>query len=95
MHKNVDLSGEAFDKNSKHNFSMGEEGGPSEINYVRSVFYKRGGARPKSTGCGCQGFHSFGCNDVDSFISEANKFSHFEIFDHFSLKVSATKDFKQ
>ena len=86
MHKNVDLSGEAFDKNSKHNFSMGEEGGPSEINYVRSVFYKRGGARPKSTGCGCQGFHSFDCNDVDSFISEANKFSQFRDFWQFSSK---------
>ena len=80
MHKNVDLSGEAFDKNSKHNFYMGEEGGPSEINYVRSMFYKRGGARPKSTGCGCQGFHSFDCNDVDTFISEDNKFSQFRDF---------------
>ena len=80
MHKNVDLSGEAFDENSKHNFSMGEEGGPLEINYVRSLFYKRRGARPKSIGCGCQRFHSFDCNDVDSFISEANKFSQFRDF---------------
>ena len=60
------------------------------------MFYKREGARPKSTGCGCQGFHSFGCNDVDSFISEANKFSQFRDFwSFFSTKVSATKDFKQ
>ena len=91
MHKNVDLSGEAFDKNSKHNFSMGEEGGPSEINYKCSLFFKRGGARPKSTGCGYHGFHSFDCDNVDGFISEANKF---KIFDHFSRKVTAVKDFK-
>ena len=95
MHKNVDLSGEAFDKNSKHNFSMGEEGGPLEINYVRSLLYKRRGARPKSIGCGCQRFHSFDCNDVDSFISRLTNFLNFEIFDHFPLKVSAAKDFKQ
>ena len=62
---------------------MGQEGGAS--NYVRSLFYKRGGTRPKSTGCGCQGFHSFYCNDVDSFISEAKNFVNFDIFDHFSL----------
>ena len=80
MHKNVDLSGEAFDKNSKHNFSMGEQGGPLEINYVRLLLYKRGGARPNSTGCGCQGFHSFGCIDVDNFISEANKYSQLRDF---------------
>ena len=80
MHKNVDLSGEAFDKNSKHNFSMGEEGGPSEINYIRSLIFKRGGARPKSTGCECQGFYSFSCDNVDGFISEANKFSQFRDF---------------
>ena len=59
---------------------MWEEGGPSEINYVRSMFYKKGEARPKSTGCGCQGFHSFDCNDVDTFISENNKFSQFRDF---------------
>ena len=83
MHKNVDLSGEAFDQNSKHDFSMGEQGGPSEINYVRLLLYKRGGARPKSTDCGCQGFHSFGCNDVDNFISEANKYS--QLWDFWSF----------
>ena len=95
MHKNVDLSGEAFDKNSKQNFSMGEEGGPSEINYIHSLFFKRGGAKPKSTGCGWQGFYSFDCDNVDGFISEANKFSQFRNFYHFSLKVSVAKDFKQ
>ena len=80
MHKNVDLSGEAFDKNSKQNFSLGEEGGPSEINYIHSLFFKRGGAKPKSTGCGWQGFYSFHCDNVDGFISEANKFSQFRDF---------------
>ena len=93
MHKNVDLSGETFDKNSKNNFSMGEEGGPSEINYLRLFFYKRGGARPKSTDCGCQGFHSFASNDVDSFISEANKFSQFRDFRPFFSKSFCCESF--
>ena len=61
-------------------FLKGREGGPSEINYVRSLFYKRGGVRPKSNGCGCKGFHSFGFVDVHNFISQANKFSQFRDF---------------
>ena len=61
-------------------FEKRRGGGPSEINYVHSLFYRRGGARPKSNGWGCQGFHSFGMIDVHSFISEANKFSQFRDF---------------
>ena len=61
-------------------FEKGREGDPSEINYVRLLFYKREGARPKSNDCGCQGFQSFGMIDVHSFISEANKFSQFRDF---------------